>query len=103
MITLMWRSKQVNLRIFFKKTYKGDTTVVRNEEITITKKQGTDFFKEKQRVREDTLRTSKALAVSYFWNKMVLTAFYVLLSRSVTLRLLKRQKGPVETQIMELT
>lgn len=49
MITLMWRSKQVNLRIFVKRTYKGDTTVMRNEEITITKKQGTDFFKEKQR------------------------------------------------------
>ena len=52
---------------------------------------------------EDTLRTSRALAVSYFWNKMVLSVVNALLSRSVTLRLLERERGPVETQIMELT
>lgn len=33
------------------------------------KKQGGSFLKEEQRVWEDTLRTSRALAVSYFGTK----------------------------------
>lgn len=49
MISFMWRSTQANLRIFFKGTYKGDTTVMRKKEIMITKKQGGNFLKEEQR------------------------------------------------------
>lgn len=46
---------------------------------------------------EDTLRTSRALAVSYFWNKMVLSVVDALLSRSVILRLLERERSSRNT------